>query len=151
MAHEQKTGAPPAPQTGTNEDPLKKGTIIALTVVFTLLYIAGIVGYPWTPNDMVVKLLQPIVYVIVGYFFGRLPADVDVKKAEKAQADKDKAQAEKAEAGNRQARAEEKLKNVRAVLTPTRESAESLTGGVPAAPDATRHSVAAALRILDAE
>jgi drug/metabolite transporter (DMT)-like permease len=54
------------------EDPAKRLVTGVLTAVFIVLYVMAIVGYPWVPNTAAVNLLQPIVYVIIGYFFGRM-------------------------------------------------------------------------------
>ena len=53
----------------------KEVGIVLLTIVFVGLYVAGFVGWPsFATNKEVVEPIGPIVAVIIGYYFGRLPA-----------------------------------------------------------------------------
>jgi hypothetical protein len=133
--------------TQTSEDPVKKTIIVVLTLVFVALYVIAIVGKTkWNSDKDAIQLLQPIVYVIIGYFFGRLPSEATEKSLRK------EAQ-EKAQQANQ---ADAKLKGVRAVLTgaivpPTRSTPGVLMGGTPPGPPPPQDDarVAAALRILN--
>jgi hypothetical protein len=135
---------------------------IVLTVVFVALYVAAIFGVGGTPNDAIVKLLQPIVYVIMGYFFGRLPADATEKSLQAntatLQQEVTKVTSDAGVAKEKQLTAEGKLKHVRAILTTL--SADALTGGAgsanalsstqPTPQDAHRHAIANALSVIEA-
>src|SRR5438876_12042305 len=56
-------------------DTLKNWIMVVLTLVFVLLYGAALVGWlkPLADEKMVLRL-EPIIFVIIGYYFGRLPA-----------------------------------------------------------------------------
>jgi hypothetical protein len=108
------------PQEMTND--LKSWMMIALTFVFVLLYVAALTGYlkPLEKPEMLTRL-EPIIFVIIGYYFGRLPAQQNektlkneinrqVQKADAAQHSKEKALQER-EAF------EEKIKNAKSALT----------------------------------
>jgi hypothetical protein len=59
----------------TMSDGIRNWVMVALTAVFVLLYVASLLGYirPLTDYGVVTRL-EPIVFVIIGYYFGRLPA-----------------------------------------------------------------------------
>jgi hypothetical protein len=111
-------------------------------------------------DEKMVLRLEPIIFVIIGYYFGRLPAQQNEKtlkdeigrQTQKA----DAAQHAKEQAQQSREAVEEKLKNVNAALTSaapnasTSAFAENLhkaTG--PVKDDALRHSVSAAIKILN--
>ena len=122
---------------------LRSWVMVALTLIFVLLYAAALTGWlrPLADERMIARL-EPVIFVIIGYYFGRLPAqaneqtlkgelDRQAKKADAAQSAKEQAQ--------RTAEAlEEKVRNARAALT-----------SAPQAGDALRHSANAALSILN--
>jgi hypothetical protein len=56
----------------TLTDSLKTWTMAVITLVFVTLYALSIAGRG-VPSDAV-NQLQPIVFVIIGYYFGRLPS-----------------------------------------------------------------------------
>ena len=104
--------------------------------------------------------LEPIIFVIIGYYFGRLPAQQNEKtlkdeigrQTQKA----DAAQHAKEQALQSREALEEKVKNVNAALTaaaPTTsrasfaEDVHKANGAIKE--DALRHSVGAAVRILN--
>jgi hypothetical protein len=140
------------------EDPLKKGTIAVLTLIFVALYVAGIIGV-WrgdsAANSKAITLLQPIVYVIIGYYFGRMPAE-KTEKALKEQADKkdQEAGAAKAEA----ARSSTKLRATKSVLekavgqtdaAPPTGFAQTLSTTRASNEDALKITIAQALNVID--
>lgn len=138
---------------------LRSWVMVLLTLLFVLLYAAALTGWlkPLADERMLTRL-EPVIFVIIGYYFGRLPAqaneqtlkgelDRQTKKADAAQSAKEQAQ--------RTAEAlEEKVKNARVTLTSSvttagpRAFAEGL-GAAPAPGEALRHSVNAALSILN--
>jgi len=103
-------------------DALKSWVMVALTLIFVGLYAAALIGWlkPLTDITMITRL-EPIIFVIIGYYFGRLPAQQNEKtlkdeinrqtqKADAAQHVKEQTQQEREAL-------EEKVKNVKAVLT----------------------------------
>ena len=52
---------------------LKNWIMVVLTLVFIALYGAALVGWlkPLTDDKLVLRL-EPIIFVIIGYYFGRL-------------------------------------------------------------------------------
>lgn len=105
-------------------DSLKSWIMVALTLIFVFLYAAALVGWlkPLTDTAMVSRL-EPIIFVIIGYYFGRLPAQRNEKtlkeeinrqtqKADAAQQIKEKAQQEREVL-------EEKIKNAKIALNST--------------------------------
>ena len=131
--------------------------MVALTLLFVLLYAAALTGWlkPLADERMITRL-EPVIFVIIGYYFGRLPAQAtehtlkgeiarQTQKADAAQHAKEQAQ--------RTAEAlEEKVKNARAALTAAAPAAalraESSAAALPGG-DGLRHSVSAALSVLN--
>ena len=142
-------------------DALKSWVMVLLTLVFVVLYGAALLGKlrPLSDVSMVTRL-EPIIFVIIGYYFGRLPAQQNEKtlkdeigrQTQKA----DAAQHAKEQAQQSREAVEEKIKNVSAALTsaaPATSAAKFAedvhkTGG-PIKEDGLRYSVGAALRILN--
>jgi hypothetical protein len=142
-------------------DALRNWIMVVLTLIFVSLYGAALIGWlkPLADEKMVLRL-EPIIFVIIGYYFGRLPAQQNEKtlkdeigrQTQKA----DAAQHVKEQALQTREILEEKLKNVNAALTSAAPStsavsfAEGLhkTGG-PIKEESLRFSVGAALRILN--
>jgi len=147
--------APPA-----TADALKSWVMVVLTLVFVALYGAALFGWlkPLTDDKMVMRL-EPIIFAIIGYYFGRLPAQQNertLKQEINRQTQRaDASQSAKEQALQSNEALEEKVKNVRAALSS--ESAASATAsgaGVssmrPIAPtEGLADVVAAAVRILD--
>src|SRR4051812_31244995 len=54
----------------------RMGGMMTLTLIFVLLYGAALLGWvkPLT-DDKLIGRLEPLIFVILGYYFGRLPAD----------------------------------------------------------------------------
>jgi len=140
---------------------LRGWVMVALTLIFVLLYGAALVGWlkPLTDEKAVIRL-EPIIFVIIGYYFGRLPAqqtEHTLKGEISRQTQKaDAAQHAKEQAQQASEALEEKLKNVRAALASSapgvapKDLAESLEkSSGPVKEEALRQSVAAAINILN--
>lgn len=142
-------------------DVLKSWVMVLLTLIFVVLYGAALLGkLRPLPDVSMVTRLEPIIFVIIGYYFGRLPAQQNEKtlkdeigrQTQKA----DAAQHAKEQALQTREALEEKMKNVSAALTSTApstsatNSAEGINkAGGPIKEDGLRYSVGAALRILN--
>jgi hypothetical protein len=133
----------------------------AVTSVLALFYGAALLGWlKPLPDERVVARLEPIIFVIIGYYFGRLPSQQNeqtlngevsrqMQKAEASQHAKEQAQ---------QAREtlEEKIKNVRVTLASSAISLNSRNLSEKSGEtnetskvEPLRHSVAVALNILN--
>lgn len=142
-------------------DALKSWVMVVLTLIFVILYGAALIGWlkPLADEKMVTRL-EPIIFVIIGYYFGRLPAQQNEKTLKdeigRQTQKSDAAQHAKEQAQQSREALEEKVKNVRSTLAlaapnaSARGLAEHLdkAGGVPRE-EALRTSVAAALSILN--
>lgn len=139
---------------------LKGWVMIALTLTFVGLYGAALTGWlrPLADEKMVARL-EPIIFVIIGYYFGRLPAqqneqtlkDEIGRQTQKA----DASQHAKEQAQQTREALEEKIKNAHAALATPSSAATtaSLAGHLNKAEgavkdDPLRHSVSTALKIL---
>lgn len=136
-------------------DALKGWAMLGLTALFVGLYVAALGGWlrPLADERMVTRL-EPIIFVIIGYYFGRLPArenektlkDEIVRQTLRA----DTASHAKEQAQQTREALEERVKNARAALTPAASARSPAEGaGAAGAADPTRASIAAALNILD--
>jgi hypothetical protein len=136
-------------------DALKSWVMVLLTLIFVLLYGAALLGKlkPLSDVSMVTRI-EPIIFVIIGYYFGRLPAQQNEKtlkdeigrQTQKA----DAAQFAKEQAQQTREGLEEKMKNVRAALAPatsTRGTADISAASSKDEP--LRGSVIAAFNILN--
>jgi hypothetical protein len=143
------------------DDSLRSWIMVALTGIFVCLYAVALFGWlpPLTDVSMIVRL-EPIIFVIIGYYFGRLPGEQTEKtlkdeigrQTEKA----DQAQQEKEQAQQGKGVLEEKVKNTKAALAsaipgaPTAGFAVNLSGEGDSIPPVTlRQSVIAALNVLE--
>src|SRR5882672_11257950 len=108
--------------TPPTSDALRNWIMVVLTLIFVSLYAAALLGWlkPLTDERMVLRL-EPIIFVIIGYYFGRLPSQQNektlkdeigrqIQRADAAQHAKEQAQQ------SREA-LEEKVKNVGAALS----------------------------------
>src|SRR6185503_12260085 len=137
---------------GSVFEAIKNWLMVLLTTGFVVLYGLALLGRlrPLADASMVSRL-EPIIFVIIGYYFGRLPGqqneqtlreeiDRQTKRADAAQ------QARETALQSREA-LDEKLKNARTALS-------SVDGGPPGASDTSKTekpphgSVAAAFNIL---
>ncbi len=138
---------------------LKSWMMTLLTLVFVALYAAALLGLLKFTNDITLVLrLEPIIFVIIGYYFGRLPAQSNEKflkdeinrnsqKAEAAQHLREKVQLECEVL-------EEKVKNTATVLNAAAKTAvePSFKSGEHAHDSHDSHahsSISAAIRILN--
>ncbi len=133
--------------------------MVVLTLVFISLYGAALTGLlkPLADEKMVLRL-EPIIFVIIGYYFGRLPGQQN-EKTLKQEVDRqtrrgDAAQSAKEQALQSNEAMEEKMKNVKATLSsdaamfPTTSGSHSLRSATVRDED-LRPMVNAALRILN--
>jgi len=103
-------------------DILKSWMMVILTLVFISLYAAALLGWLRPLSDItMVTRLEPIIFVIIGYYFGRLPAQ-HTEKSLKGEINRQTQKADAAGHANVQAllereSLEEKIKNTRIVLT----------------------------------
>lgn len=161
----QINAAPPATAaaattTTTTADALKGWTMAALTVAFVFLYAAALIGWlkPLTDASAAARL-EPMIFVIIGYYFGRLPAQQNEKtlkeeitrqtqKADAARHIKERVEQERETL-------EERLKNAKLSLA-SRQSADTADERIEddflAAEETVknlRRAVATAIRILN--
>jgi hypothetical protein len=140
---------------------LRNWAMIALTLIFVLLYASALIGWlkPLADEKMVVRL-EPIIFVIIGYYFGRLPAQQNentLKGEIYRQAQKmDAAQDAKEQAQQVREALEEKVQNAKAALTSSapglsvKAFIENLdSAGANAGESAMRQSMIAALSVLN--
>ena len=136
---------------------LRSWVMVALTFTFVLLYASALIGWlkPLADEKMIVRL-EPIIFVIIGYYFGRLPSQQNentLKSEINRQTQKvDAAQHAKEQAQQAREALEEKMKNVKAVLTSTgkRVNAHASVAGIEhPGEDALRYSVMTSLTILN--
>jgi hypothetical protein len=147
--------APPA-----TADMLKNWIMVVLTLVFISLYGAALIGWlkPLADDKMVMRL-EPIIFVIIGYYFGRLPGQQN-EKTLKQEISRQTQRADAAQSAKEQAlqsneALEEKIKNVKATLTTEHGVAATISGtdvfrssGI-SNEEGLRHVVGAAMRILN--
>ncbi len=140
---------------------LKNWIMVALTIVFVLLYSAALFGSlkPLADQSMVSRL-EPIIFVIIGYYFGRLPSQQNedsLKDEINRQTQKaDAAQHVKEQTQQSRESLEEKMKNIKTVLIPQGSGVgiknyseiHDRTVG-PTKDDALRQAVATAINILN--
>jgi hypothetical protein len=132
--------------------------MVVLTLVFVTLYGAALFGWlrPLTDDRMVMRL-EPIIFAIIGYYFGRLPAQQNertLKQEINRQVQRaDASQSAKEQALQSSEALEEKIKNVRAALGNPPTTSGSTVGIESAmgtgADDGLPHVVKAAVRILE--
>jgi hypothetical protein len=133
--------------------------IVILTIIFVACYVVALFGwYTFTPNEKVVSQLAPIVAVIIGYYFGRLPSEKNENslkdQANKKDQEAKQAREEQSTAEAKAAQLAEKVKNAREALTsgatatPSADLAITLGPGGSTPHEAVRGGAAAALRIL---
>lgn len=115
---------------GVWTETIKNWGMMALSLVFIVLYAAALVGWLRPISDItMIARLEPIIFVFIGYYFARLPAqqnektlreeiDRQIKRSDEAQQTKEFAQRE-LEA------MEEKIRNARVALE--REISETET------------------------
>ena len=137
-------------------DVIKGWLMILLTIAFVVLYGLALMGKIRPLADVsIVSRIEPIIFVIIGYYFGRSPAmqneqslkDEIARQTQKA----DAAQHAKEQALQSREVFEEKLKNVNITLSRTASNLSSTarsTAGTNGQQEELRHSVDTALVIL---
>ena len=132
---------------------LKSWVMVVLTLGVVVLYGLALIGrFPLADSSMVSRL-EPIIFVIIGYYFGRLPTQQTenvlkgeiVRQTQKA----DAAQHAKEQALQSREAFEERLKNVNAALsTGTDLNVRSFNGTESSDGLSLKQSIVAALNIL---
>ncbi|MDX1996340.1 MAG: hypothetical protein SF066_01370 [Thermoanaerobaculia bacterium] len=158
---------PPKGEDGKGQsmlDPVRTWMMATLTIVFLLLYVGALFGLipgAAKQDQQTLTRLESVIFVIIGYYFGRLPAQATEKtlKGEIArQTDKATEAEEKKSAAEQQSSAlQEKVKNTRAVLASAAPEAEAPPKGLashlgkstPTTTDSWRQSVLAAVNVLE--
>ena len=143
------------PAAGRLGETLREWVIIALTFAFVVLYGLALVGKLRPLADLsIVSRLEPIIFVIIGYYFGRLPGqqnELTLKKEIERQTHiADAAQDAKETALQSREALDEKVKNARTALASSRLVDIANTKGVSnsAPADVPHGSIAAAFNIL---
>src|SRR5213594_3024156 len=114
-------------------DGLKNWIMLTLTLVFISLYGAALLGWlKPLPDEKMVLRLEPIIFVIIGYYFGRLPGQQN-EKTLKQEVNRQTQRADAAQSAKEQAlqsneALEEKIKNVKATLTTEHAVAATISG-----------------------
>ena len=140
-------------------DTLKNWIMVVLTLIFITLYGAALTGLlkPLADEKMVMRL-EPIIFVIVGYYFGRLPGQQNEKTLQQEigrQTQRaDAAQSAKEQAQQSNEALEEKVKNVKVTLSSEAATFATTSGShtlrsATIRDDELRPMVNAALRILN--
>src|SRR5882672_1234946 len=108
--------------TPPTSDALRNWIMVVLTLIFVSLYAAALLGWlkPLADEKMVLRL-EPIIFVIIGYYFGRLPGQQN-EKTLKQEITRQTQRADAAQSAKEQALQsneglEEKIKNVKATLS----------------------------------
>lgn len=112
----------------------KSWGMVILTLIFVVLYTVALLGWlkPLSDVTMVMRL-EPIIFVIIGYYFGRLPSqeNEETLKEEISRQSKraDASQSSREQTRQEREAIEERLKNVKTILMPTayRENSKSRT------------------------
>ena|SRR5215510_2212459 len=140
---------------------LRNWVMSAITSLFVLFYGAALMGWlKPLPDERVIARLEPIIFVIIGYYFGRLPAQQNEQtlKGELSRQTQraDAAQHAKEQMQQTREALEEKVKNASVTLTSSATGAakRDFAGAsdeiaVPAQADALRQRVIAAINILN--
>lgn len=131
--------------------------MVVLTLALVLLYAAALIGWikPLVDQKMALRL-EPIIFVIVGYCFGRLPAQQS-ERTLKDEIDRhaqkvDAVQATKEQALQTLAALEEKVKNVTAAVAPVAHRRQlNERSGTQGGDDKLNGSLIAALEILNSQ
>lgn len=135
--------------------------MVILTLGFVALYGLALIGKLKPLEDVsMVSRIEPIIFVIIGYYFGRLPSQQN-EKSLKEEIDRqtqkaDAAQQAKENALETREAFEEKLKNINATLevglNPPRADLHNAAAQSDRATGelALRYSIAAARRIFEA-
>lgn len=140
---------------------LKSWITVGLLSTFVLLYTAALFGWVKPLSDLTLLLrLEPIIFIIIGYYFGRMLA-TQIEKTLKAEITRQTQRADAAQYNKEQAQQqreilEEKIRNVEAALrADTLDIMSSImpqNGGhsrILAKNASNRSAIGTALKILD--
>src|SRR5882724_3814436 len=127
---------------------VRSWVMISLTSIFVVLYASALVGWlKPLADEKVVLRLEPIIFVIIGYFFGRLPSQEN-ENSLKSEINRHASKADAAQYSKEQAQQvtealEEKVKNAKAILTSDgpRFTAKGFVGGSDKAELSTKEGV----------
>jgi hypothetical protein len=133
--------------------------MVVLTLIFISLYGAALIGWlKPLPDEKMVMRLVPIIFVISGYYFGRLPGQ-QTRALLKQEINRQTQRADASPSAKEQAlqsneALEEKIKNVKAALGSehtgvTTSGSHLFAAGSRGNDEGTRHVVGAAMRILN--
>jgi hypothetical protein len=101
---------------------LRSWVMAAMTGTFLLLYVFGLIGWLRAPlDDRLIGRIEPLIFAIVGYYFGRIPSEQN-ESVFKDEITRQTQRADAAEHAREQLlqereALEEKLKNAKAALT----------------------------------
>lgn len=95
--------------------------MVLVTLVFVFLYAAALTGWLRPLSDVtMIARLEPIIFLVIGYYFGRLPGyhneQVLREEVERVSKKADSAQRQKEQAQNERETIEEKIRNTRVAL-----------------------------------
>lgn len=120
---------------GAKNTPVNQWVMVILTFLFVALYACALFGWikPLT-DDKVINQLAPIITAIIGYYFGRVPAQQNEKtlkeQVDKNALDADKAREEKDAAQQESAGLQQKVQAAKAALSPALPAGTSTPGFV---------------------
>ena len=149
----RKQLSPDADVRSAISETLKSWVMVVLTLGFVVLYGLALIGRFPLADSSIVSRLEPIIFVIIGYYFGRLPTQQTentlkgeiVRQTQKA----DAAQHAKEQALQSREAFEERLKNVNAALSSgTDLNLRSFNGTESSDGLSLKQSIVAALNIL---
>ncbi len=136
-------------------DTVRNWMMIVLTLIFVVFYAAALLGWLRPLSDItLVTRLEPIILVIIGYYFGRLPAQQNeqtLKEEIFRQTQKSDAAQQAKEQANQELEAlEEKIKNAVGVLGVSMAKASPAKdfGAVEENTAVLQQKVSSALKIL---
>ena len=106
---------------------LRGWVMVVLTLLFVILYASALIGWlkPLADEKMIVRL-EPVIFVIIGYYFGRLPSQQNENRLrgeirrQRQRADSALLAKEQAQQGREVL--EEKVRNTIAALTSSTQS-----------------------------
>jgi hypothetical protein len=163
MASNDPPPKPPAATGQTMQENLRTWVMVILTFLFVAVYFGALLGWIPSPSAkpdlQTLSRIEAILFVIIGYYFGRLPVAA-TEQTLKDEIHRQTGKAENAEQVKTAALEEkqalqEKVKNAKAALSAAMPEAapEGLALNLSKAPstsaDALRHSMVAAVKVLE--
>jgi hypothetical protein len=150
---------PPAPSGQTMLDKIRSWTMVGLTALFVVLYVFALLGsFPEASDNFALQKLEPILFAIVAYYFGRVPGQKAEAALDGEQKQRKQAETQATEQQVEAEKAKEKIRNAKAALAssvPEPVGAEgsfaaALTTGTKGVDErSVRHAAAAAMSILE--